>query len=499
MNDLRTGEPSDEFLRELVGVARSEAPAPDDWSDVVARRGTVSPSSPSRPRWVLAVAAAVVVAIGLVGLAVASRGRGGDVVPADTVPASTTVAATIIDPLADLGEDDWVAPVALPDGYEPIVAQPGPFDSQSNASILIGGDDVGEITIQSVRSAGVPEPPQGGSEVVVDGIVWNEHAIRDDHGNTLGRSWQRVVGRRTVWLHTSSDDAPLAEIASALRPVADDELTVARLMDDPDLDVDVAYVGTAVLRAHGTNGVYCLSIVHETGAASSGCGARTEPAHPIVGSLGYGGLDGSYTAGVAEANVARIEFAVPGGAAQVEPVDESDSFEQRFWITDDPTLEIGEPGWAVVSYVDGSSAVIRAGLGGRWALLDPGVESSPIDGPVVRFSRPPITLGGESSDIVGVVAIDGECLVLERDDGRRYPVVWPFGTEWDEAQQAVILPNTSRVRAGDSIEAAGAYTNLTQLDGMTGPDGRTQIERCSGNLAEIAVVDNDPLAVDRVD
>lgn len=361
MNDLRTGEPTDEFLRDLVGWSRADAPAPDPWSDVVARRVT---GSTSRVGWMPLVAAAAVIVIGVVGLVLALGSRGGDVVPVDTVEqptATAQVALPAVDPLADLGEDDWVAPIVLPDGYEPIVAALGPFDSQSDASILVGGADVDEITIQSVRTAGVPDPPQGDTEVDVDGIIWTEMLIRDDDGNSLGRSWQRVVGQRTVRLSTSGDNAPLAEIAAALRPVADDELTIPRLVQDPDLDVDVAHVRDAVLRAYGANGVYCLSIAQQDVGASSGCAARTEPGRLVANSLGLGGPKGPYAAGVAEANVARIEFVVPSGTADVEPVDESGVFEQRFWITDDPAFQTSDHSWAVVTYDDGSTAAIRTG------------------------------------------------------------------------------------------------------------------------------------------
>ncbi|MAM31027.1 MAG: hypothetical protein CL411_01215 [Acidimicrobiaceae bacterium] len=61
-----------------------------------------------------------------------------------------------------------------------------------------------------------------------------------------------------------------------------------------------------------------------------------------------------------------------------------------------------------------------------------------VDGPVMRH-LPPFDAASDAAEILGTLALEGECLLLVLPQGSRFPIVWPAGTTWDPEGQAVVL------------------------------------------------------------
>lgn len=405
MNDLR--ETRDDDIRDLLARARSEAPAPLPWHEVVER----GDRSLHRPRWALLGVAAAVVAVGTVGLVVALQARGDtDDTPADQ-PIVGTIAPTVAgtDPLAGLGDDDWAVPRGLlPDGYEVLVATRS--ENGRSLGVVVGGDAVDEVHV-SVAGGSVPEVTGDREVHWIDGVEWDVRVATTDDGAVLGHLLMRDANRHSVQVTTRAGLETAVAVAGALRPVPEADLDVAVLSDDGPFTT-VVTGDLATMSVRGTNGFFCWRL--DAGdVSSSGCAGYTEPDSPVTLLGGVGGPTGSFAVGLAEPDVGRIEFVRPDGELiVVEPVDESGRFEQRFWISDDPALSTSAAvERATVIYDDGSSAVVEpARYGAGWEIAergDIGDVGDPLtglgDGDWVLPARLP---GG--FEVLAVLLADGE-------------------------------------------------------------------------------------------
>ncbi len=103
----------DERIRSVLADARSQAPAPVEWSDVVER--TTAPASTARPRFgrVLVAAAAGLVIVLVAGLAVIAQ-RDSDV---------DSPSLTATEPLAQIEPGEAALPTVVPEGWsiEPLI------------------------------------------------------------------------------------------------------------------------------------------------------------------------------------------------------------------------------------------------------------------------------------------------------------------------------------------------------------------------------------------
>lgn len=112
--------------------------------------------------------------------------------------------------------------------------------------------------------------------------------------------------------------------------------------------------------------------------------------------------------------------------------------------------------------------------------------SGGVDGPVVEGNR---RSGGEDALVVGEVVFEGECIYLcQSEADTRYPVIWPYGTEWDPDQSAVVLPDGSPVSEGAEISGGGGYHHLDRLSEDTTEEGVALVTSCVDNeFGEVAV------------
>ncbi len=371
-----------EQIRSVLAAARTTAPTPDGWDDVSARAGARRTSSTRR----LLAAAAVVVAItGVVGLVLLRSDGDRDEVPADEDLTTETVA--VVDPLADLGEDDWAVPLGeLPPGQRVLVAIQG---AEQGRTVVIGGESADEVYV-SVRP-GSGEPSEDGETTDIGGVAWGLQLLRDDAGEPVGTYLHRAVGDRSVTLTTSGSLDLAADIAAALRAVSTAELPVDVLDADGEY-TEVARLGALQLQVRGVNGFYCYRLADtDAMTTSGGCTSFVEPDSPIAALGGFGGPDGSYLAGLTSGDVARITFVRPDGVEIVlEPVDVSGTFDERFWITDDPALSASSViDTATVTLTDGTDLAVEQQLGGRW-LVTGEVTERPSSDTTVPATSPAV-------------------------------------------------------------------------------------------------------------
>lgn len=106
-----------------------------------------------------------------------------------------------------------------------------------------------------------------------------------------------------------------------------------------------------------------------------------------------------------------------------------------------------------------------------------------VDGPVM-FAPGPSTEDGQDAGIEGVLVRDGECLFVDAGEaGGRFVVLWPFGTGWDEAAQAVRLSSGETIPVGSVVSAGGGYPSVAGVQQMsTTVELSERILECVGGM-----------------
>ena len=118
-----------------------------------------------------------------------------------------------------------------------------------------------------------------------------------------------------------------------------------------------------------------------------------------------------------------------------------------------------------------------------------------IDGPVMRH-LPPLGEESEAAEIRGTLVLEGDCLLVDSPWGERYPIVWPAGTTWDPAGEAVVLHSGERLAVGSDIQGGGGYSGASGLSASLGDEAAALAEMCvEGEFEEVAYLGNTPDAV----
>lgn len=277
----------------------------------------------------------------------------------------------VSDGTVGLGDDDWVVPAMLPDGFDGVVALGG---QDSVDRLLVVGDDVGEVSVVVRDGADVPDDAR---PVAVGGIGWSVRDYVADDGTLVGYELRRSVGDRTVILESvgsgvaDADWDAIVAVAESLTVVPESDLGVPVLDSDAE-HIAVAQSDEVTLMAVAVEGVHCLQIDDGGGGRTGTCGHRTTPSMPFVVAL-EADRDRPLAVGLAEPDVARVEFTTADGEVIViGPVDQSGAFDQRFWITDDPTVGYDmEIESATLIYTDGRTTTLEPShLPGRWLVAD---------------------------------------------------------------------------------------------------------------------------------
>ncbi len=122
-------------------------------------------------------------------------------------------------------------------------------------------------------------------------------------------------------------------------------------------------------------------------------------------------------------------------------------------------------------------------------------DARAIDGPVMRYPDASSTSGKVPHLLQGVLQLDGDCLYLvQAGIETRFPILWPAGTRWDEANQSVVSPVGEVMRMGGAVEGRGGYFYLSDVNLLAGPAAWNLSVKCVEN-GQIAVVGNLPTAI----
>lgn len=101
--------------------------------------------------------------------------------------------------------------------------------------------------------------------------------------------------------------------------------------------------------------------------------------------------------------------------------------------------------------------------------------SGGVDGPLIVAAP---SNDAQDALISGTIILEGDCLYIARDDVR-YPVVWPNGSRWEDAAQAIVLPGGVAVEPGDVVEGGGGFAQPDRVGATAGPDGQALAEQCA--------------------
>lgn len=83
-----------------------------------------------------------------------------------------------------------------------------------------------------------------------------------------------------------------------------------------------------------------------------------------------------------------------------------------------------------------------------------------IDGPVMYTARHESDY--MAAEIIGRLELDGDCLYVA-SAGNRYPVLWPYGTTWNDDSSSVVLPGGTTIALGDEVDGGGGYLHVGSL------------------------------------
>lgn len=364
-------DPFDNEVRNLIGAERDGAPLPHGWPVILERYD----SNNGRRRRPILLAAAAIVAVGLFALVAALVLRGSESEPADRPTATTSTpptTAAAVDPLAGLNETDWVVPADPPAGYPFLLAAVGRPSENSQAMTFGIAHDPGRVTVQV--SGGNPFEGEG-EPLLIDGASWQLVSGGTVEGIGDFLTIYRTVNRRTVMISSIGSLDVVKQFATSLVavPAVDIDFEV---LDPGGQYTDVARLddrtGQLTFSVKGLNGFYCWKIDDQrSGSGASGsCDNTTTPEHPVVVMGALGGPDGGYTVGLAEPNVVAIDFETASGTVvQASPTDESDEFDQLFWILETDAADgLYSAQGVTVHLDDGSTIELEPALGGVWRV-----------------------------------------------------------------------------------------------------------------------------------
>jgi hypothetical protein len=120
-----------------------------------------------------------------------------------------------------------------------------------------------------------------------------------------------------------------------------------------------------------------------------------------------------------------------------------------------------------------------------------------VDGPVLRY--PQRVSGAEelAAPVRGVLQLEGSCLyVFNHESAQRYPVVWPAGAQWDDADESVVSPLGEQMPIGSRVVGGGGFFSVADVERIAGSAASALASQCLDNTTdEIAVVNNTDSAI----
>lgn len=112
-----------------------------------------------------------------------------------------------------------------------------------------------------------------------------------------------------------------------------------------------------------------------------------------------------------------------------------------------------------------------------------------LDGPVMYAAQVEGEQMQMAAEIIGTLELDGDFLYTALE-GNRYPVLWPYGTTWDEVTSSVVLPDGTEFAIGGEVDGGGGYLHPDTIGELTSDEGVLErAEQCAQEpYFEIAVL-----------
>lgn len=138
-----------------------------------------------------------------------------------------------------------------------------------------------------------------------------------------------------------------------------------------------------------------------------------------------------------------------------------------------------------------------AAMGASTALFETGTaparsEADPRGGIVgkVVYAPESRSVVMEEASIRGVLMREGACLLLGPPPNVRdpyaEPLVWPYGTNWSDADDAVVLPDGTALPVGGWFTASGGWHSADSLRNLGFPDAvAKRVQRCGATRADM--------------
>ena len=161
-------------------------------------------------------------------------------------------------------------------------------------------------------------------------------------------------------------------------------------------------------------------------------------------------------------------------------------------------LVAGEPRWGgqpldnPVAWGCGFTQLWTSTSAQEWSAVFSAAPGEAIDGPVMRYPHRSDDTEQLAALVSGVLQLEGPCLYVVSDEaGERYPIVWPAGTRWDEANTSVISPTGELMPIGGEVSGGGGYFHVAEVEKLVSPEAASLASNCADNqYGEIAMVNN---------
>lgn len=109
----------------------------------------------------------------------------------------------------------------------------------------------------------------------------------------------------------------------------------------------------------------------------------------------------------------------------------------------------------------------------------------------MRYLVPSCNTDGMAALIRGKLELRGACLYIVSGEGR-YPVLWPYGTQWDKVNNTVVARDGTIIPLGREVAGAGGFLHVGDVQRLADDRAAALASQCAvGGTGEIAVLNND--------
>ena len=415
----------------------------------------------------------VLASVVLLALIAGACGNDEVTVPADSLPSVdpeqpsvTDDVATTTPPVDDTIQGSWTLVGMTVDGEQVDMLDDWPV------TLMIEGDQISGTAACNSYGGTVQTDGTGGGRFVTSDLFSTEMGCEQV---AMEMEQRFLASLQAIDSYELADGLYLAEAG------VDTSLEFQRNAPIPDADLT------------GTTWVLDTLISGDAASNMAGMGdvyVRFNDDGSLVGATGCGGIVGSWTT-----DGERLAFS----ALDADPIPALADCSNEERTLDDSVFAVLEA-LDLTASVDGPRLTISGqsvdGVVGlsfqvgkepveieQDGMASAGLDrAGGVDGPVMYWQQTD-RQESEAAEVRGSLVLEGDCLYITAEFGR-FPVLWPFGTRWQPAPAAVILPDGTAIEIGEDFSGGGGYHSPETLQGFTGSDTVAELAaRCAEGLA----------------